>query len=242
MPGLHSMNVTGPETKDISIIGRHVDFLLENLPRVLDHQMITSTEEATIGRLLLAIIPLLRRFELLPAEKTELVSKSRKMARVLRDIWPTPDAMFFYWHMADVELRRELNWASEVGREINMPNLSVGAFGCQGLEAMGHYLLRAFGDHTNWLLEGDNNYVVQAMSFLEMNNLLRDGLIGINVDSNSDEASKFAIFLDGHVPQKDLPHRSRKGCQYEKRMHCLWFFPVARTPCSRQSYSTSTPP
>jgi hypothetical protein len=217
-PGLRSMHVTGAETKDISIIGQHVDLLLEHLPRVLDHDAVTMTEEGYIGRMLLLIIPLLRRFELESEERESLVNHARSMAQVLRDIWPTPDVMFFYWHMADVELKRELDWASEIGKTIGRPNLSVGAFGCQGVESIGHYLFRAFQDHTNWLLEGNHNFVAQAMGFLELNNLLKNGLVGINIHSDSDDISKFAVVLDGHVPQKDLPKRSRRGSEYKKRM------------------------
>ena len=80
------------------------------------------------------MVPLLCPFRL-NGDEVELACEfALTLADTIRFVWPTSDNMLAYWHMCDVELSREL-------RHVHTTHgVGVGAFVCQGVEAMSHQI------------------------------------------------------------------------------------------------------
>jgi hypothetical protein len=161
------------------------------------------------ARYLLEAIPLLRRFELDPTQKSHLLNLVETMADEFRADWPVKEDMFFYWHMARYELRNALDAIATVGLQMGMPNLSVGAFGCQGVESFGSLVFKAMHSHSNWKLDGKNNYFVQALTDVELTQLVRESLLEVNAVPR--EPVDACAVLFGPETLRRLPAISQKG-------------------------------
>ena len=78
------------------------------------------------------LVPLFCVFRL-SGDEVELACEfASTLAHTIHLVWPTPDKMFPYWHMCDVELSHEL-------RHVHLTHgVGVGAFMWQAVDAMGH--------------------------------------------------------------------------------------------------------
>ena len=125
------MGLKAGDVSDLKLLGRHVARLRDVLPYIVSHPDLPD-EVRTILAAICNVVPLLCAYRL-SGDQVELACEfASTLADTIRFVWPTPDNMFPYWHMCDVELSREL-------RHVHMSHgVGVGAFVCPAAEAMGH--------------------------------------------------------------------------------------------------------
>ena len=144
-PGLRSVGICKEAPKDLRVLGKHVDMLCKVLRNVVSHPSLQESVRLVVTSYC-DLVPLVRAFKLTDAEVDQAVLCAGRLAYHFRQLWPTPNNLFPYFHMADCELERELRHVH------GTLGVGVGAFVCQGVEALGHHL-KLCAQHTGWCPE-----------------------------------------------------------------------------------------
>ena len=110
-----------------------MDALRDILPVIASHPDLTSDFREIIEAYC-ASIPLLRSFTLDDTQVEEAVQCANTLAGKFWAHWPLQDNLFPYFHTCDIELQRELPYVHKTY------GVRVGAFVCQGVEALGHHI------------------------------------------------------------------------------------------------------
>ena len=149
-------------------VGLHVAKLRDVLPSIVSHPDLPD-KVRTIVAAFCNLVPLLRAFRL-SGDEVELASEfASTLADTMRFVWPTPDNMFSYWHMCDVELSREL-------RHVHMTHgVGVGAFVCQAVKAMGHQV-KVVAQQSGW---DPDTFLGKVFASLEMRFASEHDVLGI---------------------------------------------------------------
>ena len=165
---LSSVGLKAGEVSDLKLLGRHVAKLRDVLPSVVSHPELPD-EVRTIVAAFCNLVPLLCAFRLSCDEVEVACEFTSTLADTIHFIWPTPDNMFPYWHMCDVELSREL-------RHVHMSHgVGVDAFVCQAVEAMGHQV-KVVAQQSGWDAE---TFLGKVIASLEMRFASEHDVLGI---------------------------------------------------------------
>lgn len=145
-PGLGSIGV-GVEDTPLRVLGRHVTLLIDPnvLPSLALHPSLPPEHKLIIDSFC-GLVPLVRQFRLQDAEQTQAIEHARTLAASFWSVWPNSSNLFPYFHMCDVELERELLHVHQVHKA------GVGAFVCQSVESLGHFL-KVAAPHTGWVAD-----------------------------------------------------------------------------------------
>ena len=100
-------------------IACYVDFLIEG---------------RTIVECYCRLVPRLRQFKLSDDNLDEAINLAKKPATSFREIWCSPNDLLPYFHMCESEFERELRYIHTTH------HVGIGAFVCQGVDAMGHQI------------------------------------------------------------------------------------------------------
>ena len=146
----------------------------------------------------------------------ELALKSASaLADTIHLVWPSPDNMFPYWHMCDVQLSREL-------RHVHMTHgVGVGAFLCLAVEATGHQV-KVVAQQSGW--EPDT-FLGKLFASLEMSFASVHDVLGIRASGEGTGEEKVFRIATGIVP----PH-----------LWCVTKVPVRKPPLRQET--SSNPP
>lgn len=167
------------EVSDLRVVGRHIAPLRAVLPSLVAHPSIPNGPKELVDSFC-ALAPLLTCFEISEQQVDEACTLARKMAHALRyDCgWPDSDNMFPYWHMADVELPREIRYV------FKHHGVGVGAFVCQAIEALGHQI-KVASTQSGWC---PTTFLRKVFETMEIRYASHKDILGIHkVDEDGDE-------------------------------------------------------
>ena len=204
---LSSVGLKAGEVSDLKLLGRHVAKLRDVLPSIVSHPDLPD-EVRTIVAAFCNLVPLLCAFRL-SGDEVELACEfASTLADTIRFVWPTPDNMFPYWHMCDVELSREL-------RHVHMTHgVGVGAFVCQAVEAMGHQV-KVVAQQSGW---DPDTFLGKVFASLEKRFAIEHDVLGIRASGEGTGEDLYMAIEQSEAwgPRFAPPMRKRKYCASQK--------------------------
>ena len=203
LPGLKAGAVS-----DLKLLGRHVAQLRDVLPSSVSHPDLPDEVRTTVAAFC-NLVPLLCAFRLSGDEVELPCEVPSTLADTIRFDWPTPDNIFPYWHMCDVELSREL-------RHVHMTHVvGVGACVCQAVEAMGDQV-KVVAQQSGWDL---HTFLGKVFASLEIRFASDHDVLGIRASGEGTGEDLYMAIKQSEAwgPRFAPPMRKRKYSASQKK-------------------------
>ena len=122
------------------------------------------------------------------------------LATSFREIWCSPNDLFPYFHMCESELERELRYVHTTHHG------GVGAFVCQGVEALGHQIKVACPS-TGWC---PKTFLAKLFGIIELRHASHEDVLGILLDKPSDVEDTSGLALEDRCSMFRQPTKRQK--------------------------------